>query len=78
MADFNARTAVLSDTLEFDAYLDPDYQEISGDQNYLPIPQNQDKVVESWSKIIITVKLQIIVANGRFHKDTQGNFTDLV
>ena len=29
--DFNARTAVLSDTLEFHAYLGPDYQEISSD-----------------------------------------------
>ena len=76
--DFNARTATLSDILDFDAYLDPE-NNIQGetDINSFPIRKNQDTTADSNGQKLISLCNSTcnIIANGRLFNDTHGNFT---
>ena len=76
--DFNARTATLSDILDFDAYLDSndDTQHIF-DISSLPVHQNQDNITDSNGQKLISLCKSTghIIANGRLFNDQQDGFT---
>ena len=84
--DLNSRTARIADISEFDGYLDfyDDTQNNSfnngpftSEQNQLPVRQNKDHVIDhNGQKLISLCKAtEHIIANGRLHKDREGNFT---
>ena len=84
--DFNSRTAQLSDILHFDKYLDDDDDDDddhndddgnSVDFNNLSERRNKDLLIDNNGRKLISLckSTDHIIANGRLHDDTDGNYT---
>ena len=78
--DFNSKTATMSDILDFDAYLDTDYDDDLQhvlNMSTLPMRQTQDTVSDSYGQKMISLCKSSghIIANGRLLNDKLGKFT---
>ena len=77
--DLNSRTAHLIDYIEIDPYLDS-HDNVNNDQlfeNDIPLRVNCGHLVDSNGRKLISLckSRKHVIANGRLHKDEQGNFT---
>jgi hypothetical protein len=83
IGDFNSRTSDLNDILEYDRYLDVDYDDaLMVEINNIPIRLNHDNCIDNNGKkklISMCKRTGYIILNGRIHGDQgKGDFTFLL